>query len=312
MSELELLTVRIGCRFIYEAAVPTSTLLDIEPMLEGPQRLVAERLTLGHGLVAEPISNNHDKRVLRFMLPAGKTEIQHDAVVEVLPTEDLLGVEMAAEVAPQDLPAQYLRYVLPSRYCESDRLSDFAWKTFGMIPHGWPRVRAVCDWVHHAIEYRFGSGNPELSAWDIFERRYGVCRDFAHLTIALCRALNLPTRYVTGHLPDIGFTDPGSPMDFHAYAEVFLGGRWFALDARFNVPRIGRIKVSHGRDAADCAFLTTFGPVRMDYFEVWAYQIEPGTVAVGDPIDLSKRIDGTPEIRRARNPFAPTTQGSLA
>lgn len=294
------LTVRIGCKFIYEVSGPTSALLDVEPHLEGPQRLVAEKLILGDGLPAESIKNSHDNRILRLTLPPGATEIRHDALVEVLPSEDLHGVELAPYVPPGELPANFLRYVLPSRFCESDRLSDFAWKTFGHLPPGWPRAQAVSNWVHTHIEYRFGSGHFELSAWDIFQRRYGVCRDFAHLTIALCRALNLPARYVTGHLPDIGFVDPGTPMDFHAYAEVFLGGRWWALDARFNVPRIGRIKISHGRDAVDCAFFTTFGPMRLAYFAVWAYQVEPGTVRVGDPIDLSQRLDGALEVRQSK------------
>ena len=113
----------------------------------------------------------------------------------------------------------------------------------------------------------------------------------------LCRALNLPTRYVTGHLPDIGYVDPGSPMDFHAYFEVYLGNHWFTYDARFNVPRIGRVKVSCGLDAVDGAFATAYGPARLTYFEVWAYQVPPGEVSVGSPIDLSKRLDGTDEVR---------------
>ncbi|WP_438482990.1 transglutaminase-like domain-containing protein [Oleiharenicola lentus] len=297
-SPADLLTVRIGCKFIYEVSVPTPALLDIEPHLEGVQQLLGESLSIGGGLPTESVSNSHDNHLLRLTLPPGETLIQHDALVEVLATEDLYGVEAAEFVTPDKLPADYLRYVLPSRFCESDRLASFAWQTFGHLPVGWPRAKAVSDWVHHNIEYRFGSGHFELSAWDIFQRRYGVCRDFAHLTIALCRALNIPARYVTGHLPDIGFIDPGSPMDFHAYAEIWLGGRWFALDARFNVPRIGRVKISHGRDAVDCAFFTTFGAVKLNYFEVWAYQIERGTVHVGDPIDLTKRLDGTLTMRR--------------
>ena len=130
-------------------------------------------------------------------------------------------------------------------------------------------------------------------------RRHGVCRDFAHVGIALCRALNLPARYVTGHLPDIGYVDPGSPMDFHAYFEVYLDGNWFAYDPRYNVPRIGRVKIACGLDAVDCAFATIYGPATLTYFEVWAYQVPPNTVSVGDPIDLSKRLDGSEEVRYA-------------
>ena len=155
------------------------------------------------------------------------------------------------------------------------------------VEHGWPRVQAISQWIHDNIEYRYLSGRPDLSAWDVLQRGYGVCRDFAHLAVALNRTFNLPARYVTGHLPDIGFPDPEGHMDFHAYAEVYLGGHWFTTDARFHVPRIGRITVSCGMDAVDGAFSTIYGGANADLFEVWAYQVARGTVGVGDPIDLS-------------------------
>ena len=292
-----MLAVRVGCDLVYETIAQTSFLLDVLPQLEGGQVMVGERLTLGEGMTAEPIHNSHGNRMLRVLLPPGRTEFRHDAILLTPPTADLAGIESAAIVPPEQLPAEVLRYTLPSRYCESDKLLAFAWATFGAIEGGWERVRAVSSWVHENIEYRFGSGQADLSALDIFQRKFGVCRDFAHLTIALCRALNIPARYVTGHLPDIVYIDPGTAMDFHAYAEVFLGGRWFALDARYNVPRIGRVKISHGLDAVDCAFGTSYGQVFLSHFEVWAYQIEAGTVALGDPIDLSRRLDGTLELR---------------
>jgi transglutaminase-like putative cysteine protease len=199
----------------------------------------------------------------------------------------------------EELPPELLRYTLPSRYCDSDKLFDFAWEHFGHVPHGMLRVQAICDWVHGNIEYRFGSGRPDISASEVIARRYGVCRDFAHAAIALCRAFNLPTRYVTGHLPDIGYVDPGSPMDFHAYLEVYLGGNWYTFDARYNVPRIGRVTLAHGLDAVDGAFSTIYGAARLTYFEVWAYQVAPDTVSVSDPIDLTKRLDGTEQVRMA-------------
>ena len=169
---------------------------------------------------------------------------------------------------PGDLPAALLRYTLPSRYCDSDKLTDFAWQQFGQIEHGMPRVQAISRWLHDNIEYRYMSGRPDLSAWDVLQRGYGVCRDFAHLAIALNRAFNIPARYVTGHLPDIGFPDPDGHMDFHAYAEVYIGGTWFTTDARFHVPRIGRIKVSCGQDAVDGAFSTIYGGATLTYFQV--------------------------------------------
>jgi hypothetical protein len=195
------------------------------------------------------------------------------------------------------LPFELLRYTLPSRYCDSDKLLNFAWNQFGQTTHGLPRVQAICDWVHNNIEYRFGSGRPDLSASEVIARRHGVCRDFAHAAIALCRAFNLPARYVTGHLPDIGYVDPGTPMDFHAYCEVYLGQEWLTFDPRYNVPRIGRVKVAHGADAVDGAFATIYGEANLTHFEVWAYQVNPQQVSVGDPIDLSKRLGFYPSWR---------------
>jgi len=168
---------------------------------------------------------------------------------------------------------------------------NFAWEKFGAVEHGWTRVQAISQWLHDNIEYRYLSGRPDLSAWDILQRGYGVCRDFAHLAVALNRTFNVPARYVTGHLPDIGFPDPEGHMDFHAYGEVYLGGHWFTTDARFHVPRIGRITVSCGMDAVDGAFSTIYGGGALTYFQVWAYQVARGRVGVGDPLDLSQRLD---------------------
>ena len=172
-----------------------------------------------------------------------------------------------------------------------------AWQQFGHLPHGLARVQGICDWLHRNIEYRTLSGSPFLSAHDIILRRYGVCRDMAHTAIALCRTFNLPARYVSGYVPDIGFQTPGTPEDFHAYFEVYMGGRWHVFDARFNVPRTGRIRISTGYDAVNFAFTTVYGQADLTHFEVWSYQIDPHMVQVGDPVDLSKRLCGQPEIR---------------
>jgi transglutaminase-like putative cysteine protease len=202
------------------------------------------------------------------------------------------------DVVPvEELPPELLRYALPSRYCDSDKLLDFAYENFGQVPHGFERVQAICDWVHNNIEYRFGGGNSQISASDVIQQRFGVCRDFAHTAIALCRTFNLPARYVTGYVPDVAFLDPGTPMDFHAYFEVYIGHHWHVFDARFNVPRIGRIHIARGRDAVDGAFTTAFGAAKLVWFNVWAYQVDPAEVRVGDPIDLSKRLDGTPDLQ---------------
>ncbi|HEY0945298.1 MAG TPA: transglutaminase family protein [Opitutaceae bacterium] len=292
------ITVRVGCSLVYETSQCVPLLLNVRPRLDPRQTLREEKLVLGEDLPSEEFEDSHGNIVLRLMLLPGRSEIRHDALVGVpsVPDNDELPPE--PPVSLSQLPQALLRYTLPSRYCDSDKLIGFAWEKFGACEPGLPRVQAVCDWLHQNIEYRFGSGRFDLSAWDVLGRGYGVCRDFAHLTVSLCRALNLPARYVTGHLPDIAYEDPGSPMDFHAYSEVYVGGNWFTYDARYNVPRIGRVKVSCGLDAVDGAFATIYGPASLTYFEVWAYQVRAGEVSVGDPIDLSKRLDGTVEFKR--------------
>ena len=297
LAPSDLLTVRIGCAFAYEALQTVPLLLNFKPRRGPGQSLQEEKLIIGPNLPSEEFEDRHGNIMYRVLLTPGRNEIRHDAIVAIKPHPDNFGFESGAALSPADVPSELLRYTLPSRYCDSDKLLFFAGQQFGGLEPGKVQVQAICDWVHNNIEYRFGSGSPELSAFDVFQRRHGVCRDFAHLVVALCRALNLPARYVTGHLPDIGFIDPGSPMDFHAYAEVYLGGKWWTYDARFNVPRIGRIKVSCGYDAVDCAFATVFGPAQMTAFDVWAYQVAPGTVTIGEEIDLSKRLEGTLEVR---------------
>lgn len=294
------LTVRVGCGLVYETDVEVPLLLNLKPRRDARQSLQEEKLVLGHNLPSEEFEDAHGNIVYRFMLQPGTNEIRHDALVcvpSVADNQEFAGLSAPTPVPLVELPPHLLRYTLPSRYCDSDKLLRFAWEKFGAFEPGIVQVEAIGDWIHHNIEYRFGSGRPDLSAFDVIQRGYGVCRDFAHVMIALCRALNLPARYVTGHLPDIGFMDPGTPMDFHAYCEVYVDGHWFTYDARYNVPRIGRVKVACGLDAVDGAFSTIYGAARLTHFEVWAYQVPPGTVTVGTPVDLSIRLDGTTEVR---------------
>jgi transglutaminase-like putative cysteine protease len=290
------LTVRIGCSLAYETTVPTPVLLVLRPRLEGRVLVMQEKLSFGIGQPSYEFQDSHGNITYRSILMPGRNEIRHDALVAVSAQPD--SREVPHQIVPvNQLPPETLRYTLPSRYCDSDKLLNLAWQNFGHITNALQRVQTICDWVHNNIEYRFGSGRPDLSASEVIARRYGVCRDFAHVAIALCRAFNLPARYVTGHLPDIGCIDPGSPMDFHAYGEVYLGREWFTFDPRYNVPRIGRIKVAHGMDAVDGAFATIYGEAKLAYFEVWAYQVNPLHVSVGDPIDLSRRLDGSGTVR---------------
>jgi transglutaminase-like putative cysteine protease len=291
------LTVRVGCSLAYQVTGTAALLLNVKPRPNRDHAVVFEALTLGDNLPAEKFTDSHGNAVLRVRLAPGANYIRHDAIVAVSSRPDNHDLPPVAPQAPCDLPTDVLRYTLPSRYCDSDKLINFAWEKFGQVEHGLPRVTAISRWLHDNIEYRYMSGRADISAWDVLQRGYGVCRDFAHLAIALNRTFNLPARYVTGHLPDIGFPDPENHMDFHAYAEVYVGGHWFTTDARFHVPRIGRIKVSCGQDAVDGAFSTIFGGATLSHFQVWAYQVARGTVGVGDPLDFSRRLDNRWEIR---------------
>jgi transglutaminase-like putative cysteine protease len=285
------LTLRVGCSLAYEATGPASLLLNIKPRAAERHFVISEALTLGNNLPSEEFTDAHGNSFYRVNLALGANYVRHDAIVAVSSKPDNHAFAGELPVDPGELPPDLLRYTLPSRYCDSDKLINFAWEKFGSVAHGWPRVQAISRWVHDNIEYRFMSGRPDLSAWDVLQRGYGVCRDFAHLAVALNRTFNVPARYVTGHLPDVAFPDPEGHMDFHAYGEVYLGGRWFTTDARFHVPRIGRITVSTGLDAVDGAFSTIYGGANLTYFEVWAYQVPRGKVGVGDPLDLSVRLD---------------------
>ena len=291
------ITVRVGCSLVYEVTGTASLLLNLKLHPDRNHALLFEALTLGNNLPVEDFVDSHGNHVCRVALAHGTNCFRHDAIVAVPSQPDNHGLVPTSPELPGNLPAALLRYTLPSRYCDSDKLTDFAWQRFGQIEHGMPRVQAISRWLHENIEYRYMSGRSDLSAWDVLQRGYGVCRDFAHLAIALNRAFNIPARYVTGHLPDIGFPDPDGHMDFHAYAEVYIGGTWFTTDARFHVPRIGRIKVSCGQDAVDGAFSTIYGGAMLTYFQVWAYQVARGTVGVGDPIDLTQRLDNQWRVR---------------
>ncbi len=290
------LYVRVGCNLAYETTVATPVLFMLKPRLEGETRILQEKISFGIGLPSEEFQDSHGNIIYRSVFVPGKNEIRHDAIVAVSSLAESRIVR-GPILSVGELPSELLRYTLPSRYCDSDKLMNFAWNKFGQIPHGLPRVQAICDWIHRNIEYRFGSGQSDLSASEVIARRHGVCRDFAHTAIALCRAFNLPARYVTGHLPDIGCADLGLPMDFHACCEVYLGQDWITFDPRFNVPRIGRVKIAHGLDAVDGAFATIYGEARLTFFEVWAYQVNLQQVSVGDAVDLSQRLDGMQIVR---------------
>jgi hypothetical protein len=193
------LTVRVGCNLAYQTSVPTPVLFVLKPRLEGRVLVMQEKLSFGIGLPSHEIQDSHGNITYRSMLMPGRNEIRHDALVAVSSLPD--NRDVPNQIVPvSQLPPEVLRYTLPSRYCDSDKLLDLAWQNFGQITNQLQRVQTICDWVHNNIEYRFGSGRPDLSASEVIGRRFGVCRDFAHAAIALCRAFNLPARYVTAML----------------------------------------------------------------------------------------------------------------
>ncbi len=208
----------------------------------------------------------------RIVAPAGRTVISSDFVVRDTGRPDP-AVPDARQVPVEELPEEALVFLLASRFCDSDRLLDLAWTLFGEAAPGWPRVQAICDFVHQHVTFGYEHARVTRTASEAYEERVGVCRDFAHLAVAFCRALNIPARYCTGYLSDAGTPPPYPPGDFAAWFEAYLGGRWHMFDPRNNTPRIGRILIAQGRDAADVAITTTFGPNTLEGFRVWADEI---------------------------------------
>jgi transglutaminase-like putative cysteine protease len=211
----------------------------------------------------------------RFLAPAGHFEILTDAIVHDSGEWDAVALPAAIQHPVEELPAETLQFLLASRYCETDRLADEAWRLFGNMAPGWARVQAVCDYVHDIMNFGYQYSRPTRSAYEAYNERQGVCRDFAHLATTFCRCLNVPTRYCTGYITDIGLPPPYEAMDFAAWIEVYLGGHWHVFDPRNNAPRIGRILVAYGRDAADVPLTHSFGPNTLSKFLVWAEEAPP-------------------------------------
>ena len=199
---------------------------------------------------------------------------------------------LACETPIEDLPDECLGYLLGSRYCETDHMSGVAWSLFGHLPPGWTRVQAICDFVHNRLSFSYGYARATRTAAQAYEERVGVCRDFAHLAITLCRCMNIPARYVNGYLGDIGVPADPAPMDFSAWFEAWLDGKWYTFDARHNMPRIGRVVVARGRDATDVPLLHSFGPHTLTLFKIWTYEQQ----AERAPMQ-SRRVDRTVTAR---------------
>ena len=264
--------VKVGCEFRYESAWATPAVMQVEPRADGDFRILREELQLTPSLELHAYRDMYGNTCRRMMIPEGEQVISYDATIEVSGQADDVAPD-AAQLPVEELPDDVLVYTLPSRFCLSDTLSDMAWQQFGAIEGGWARVQAICDWVHDNISFQYGTSNSLTTAADVCAAGVGVCRDFAHLAVTFCRALNIPARYVFGYLPDIGVPPPDAPMDFCAWMEVYLAGRWYTFDPRNNEPRIGRVLIGRGRDALDVAMVTTYGSPRLAKMTVWADEV---------------------------------------
>ncbi len=270
-----MIRIKVGCDIHFEFPQPTPMIVVLNVHysrvsdLEQPDYLITRP-----SVPLEGYRDSFGNWCCRFVAPAGHFEILTDAVVRDSGKWDTVDLN-AVEHPVEQLPADTIQYLLGSRYCETDRLADEAWRLFGNVAPGWSRVQAICDYVQDHITFDYQLARPTRTAYEAYVERQGVCRDFAHLAVTFCRCLNIPTRYCTGYITDIGLPPPYEAMDFAAWMEVYLGGRWHTFDPRNNAPRIGRILVAHGRDAADVPLTQSFGPSTLSKFLVWAEEVPP-------------------------------------
>jgi len=264
--------IRAGYRISFQCQAPTPMLLqlNVHPSRE-PDLLSPDVVRSTPSLPTETYRDLFDNRVTRVDVPPGLVTFSSDFTIRDSGFPD--ETPQDAPLTPVSaLPSDVLVFLIASRYCDSDNLADFAWSQFHGIGGGARLVQAICDFVHDRIRFDYALANPKRVASDGLREGVGVCRDFAHLAVALCRAMNVPARYCTGYLGDIGVLPDPTPMDFSAWFEVFLNGRWYSFDARHNTPRIGRIVMGRGRDAADVALSTSFGQAPLQHFEVTTYE----------------------------------------
>ena len=293
--------IRVGydIEFNLPAEVAMLAMLNVHPSrsfdLQEPDEVRTEPELL--------VSNYFDSfgnRCTRLVAPAGKLRLTGSTLV--LDTGQPDPVKLSARESPVgDLPDEVLTYLLNSRYCEVDRLSNTAFELFGNTPPGWQRVQAICSWVHEKVRFDYASARPTKTAMDVFTERVGVCRDFQHLAVTFCRALNIPARYATGYLGDIG-VPAGGPMDFSAWFEVFLDHRWWTFDARHNTPRIGRVLMATGRDASDVALTTSFGQADLCRFYVVTEEEGQKPAVANVPVTDSLVVESPKGESPARDP----------
>ncbi|NRB54424.1 MAG: transglutaminase family protein [Salinicola sp.] len=267
--------IQLGCEMIYQFAAPTPmiAMLNVHhsrfSSLEGPDHLITSPM-----VNLSSYRDSFGNWCNRMVAPAGTFTLGTNAILHDDGGYDPVGLD-ARQHPVEELPSEVLQYLLGSRYCETDLLSEIAWQRFQGTPPGWPRVQAICDFVNQHLTFGYEHSRPTRTASEAYHEGVGVCRDYTHLAITLCRCMNLPARYCTGYISDIGKPPPYADMDFAAWMEVYLGGRWWTFDPRNNAPCIGRVLIAQGRDATDVPLTHTFGPNTLGGFSVWIYELAP-------------------------------------
>ncbi|MFY9828222.1 MAG: transglutaminase family protein [Rhodoplanes sp.] len=271
--------IRAGYEISYGCPQPTPMILVLSVHPSRMSDLISrDRLQIDPPIPANTYHDSFGNFCHVIRAPAGRLTLSTDFLVQH--SGELDEVVPGAEQHPlEELPVDALIFLLGSRYCETDRLSDTAWSLFGHVPKGWPLIQAICDYAHERIKFGYEHASPNKTAFDAFTEQRGVCRDYAHLAITLCRCMNVPARYCTGYLGDMGTEPPYGPGDFAAWFEAYLGGRWYTFDPRNNVPRLGRILMARGRDATDVAIVTSFGPCTLAGFKVITDEVTPAAPA---------------------------------
>jgi transglutaminase-like putative cysteine protease len=265
--------LRVGFEMVYDCPQPTPMILALAIHYSRAADLLRpDHLVTSPSVPVTAYRDLFGNWCSRLVAPQGRFTLSADALVHDNGATDVIA-PWATQTPVELLPESALVYLLGSRYCETDQLSEIAWSHFGHGPTGWHRVQAICDFVHQHIEFGYHHARRTRTAWEAYTEKRGVCRDYAHLAIAFCRCMNIPARYCTGYLGDIRIPPIPGPMDFAGWFEAYLGDRWYTFDARNNTPRIGRVLIARGRDACDVALASTFGPNTLASFKVWADEV---------------------------------------
>ena len=265
--------IRLGYELDYDLPQPTPMILTLNVHHSRVSDLVQpDHMKTTPSVPTAAYRDKFGNWCTRLVAPSGHFRVTCDATINDSGEPEPV-VPSAIQLPVQQLPEGTLLFLLGSRYCETDKMSQIAWDRFSNTQPGWARVQAICDFVHQHITFGYQFASPTKTAWEAYNERKGVCRDFAHLAITLCRCMNIPARYCTGYLGDIGVPKDPAPMDFAGWFEAYLGSTWYTFDARNNKPRIGRVLIARGRDAADVAIATTFGATKLETFRVWTDEV---------------------------------------